>query len=388
MQQVENQDRDNQRHGNGQDHQHRRLHVAHEKEDDDAGQQCPRDDVVYQVRNRIVEQFGLVARDGELHVRIVVAELPELLVELVLELRHAGVCLLDDRQRHGVAAVRKYHALPFAGVLDDRGQFFEAEQPAVDFQKNILYILPAVYRRLEFHVVLVFPVPDDKAPQRHVRPAQRPLDGGHGDARLAEFRLVGDNQQFRGNGAAQVDHGHLGQLLDALGDDLRGKTAQRREPVGYGMPFVPVPGRLIPPYGEVDIEGRDVGDARLDYLRALHVAGQGGRRTVDLLVHFDEQVVDVRALLEGQADNAVSFAGLAAQVGQLRQLDELLPQRGDDGFIQLPGRKPLCGDLHRDIRRVDVRHERHRQQAAADNAQDEQDDGDHRHGDRPVEKFA
>lgn len=123
-------------------------------------------------------------------------------------------------------------------------------------------------------------------------------------------------------------------------------------------------------------------------LRALHVAGQGGRRTVDLLVHFDEQVVDVRALLEGQADNAVSFAGLAAQVGQLRQLDELLPQRGDDGFIQLPGRKPLCGDLHRDIRRVDVRHERHRQQAAADNAQDEQDDGDHRHGDRPVEKFA
>ena len=118
------------------------------------------------------------------------------------------------------------------------------------------------------------------------------------------------------------------------------------------------------------------------------VAGQGGRRTVDLLVHFDEQVVDVRALLEGQADNAVSFAGLAAQVGQLRQLDELLPQRGDDGFIQLPGRKPLCGDLHRDIRRVDVRHERHRQQAAADNAQDEQDDGDHRHGDRPVEKFA
>ena len=267
-------------------------------------------------------------------------------------------------------------------------QFLEAEQPAVDFQKNILYILPAVYRRPEFHVVLVFPVPDDKAPQRHVRPAQRPLDGGDGDARLAEFRLVGDNQQFRGNGAAQVDHGHLGQLLDALGDDLRGETAQRREPVGYGMPFVPVPGRLIPPYGEVDIEGRDVGDARLDYLRALHVAGQGGRRTVDLLVHFDEQVVDVRALLEGQADNAVSFPGLAAQVGQLRQLDELLPQRGDDGFIQLPGRKSLRGDLHRDIRRVDVRHERHRQQAAADDAQDEQDDGDHRHGDRPVEKFA
>lgn len=171
-----------------------------------------------------------------------------------------------------------------------------------------------------------------------------PSTGGHGDARLAEFRLVGDNQQFRGNGAAQVDHGYLGQLLDAFGDDLRGKTAQRREPIGYGMPFVPVPGRLIPPYGEVDIEGRDVGDARLDYLRALHVAGQGGRRTVDLLVHFDEQVVDVRALLEGQADNAVSFAGLAAQVGQLRQLDELLPQRGDDGFIQLPGPKaPVRG---------------------------------------------
>ena len=164
------------------------------------------------------------------------------------------------------------------------------------------------------------------------------------DGRRKCGRIVVE-QQFRGNGAAQVDHGYLGQLLDAFGDDLRGKTAQRREPIGYGMPFVPVPGRLIPPYGEVDIEGRDVGGAGLDDLRALQVAGQRGDRTVDLLVHFDEQVVDVRALLEGQADNAVSFAGLAAQVGQLRQLDELLPQRGDDGFIQLPGRKTVFGPV-------------------------------------------
>ena len=385
MHQEEDQHRDDQRYRNGQDHEHRRLQVAHEEENDDAGQQGSRDDVVHQVADRIVEQFGLVARDRELHVRIVPADLAQLFVKLLLEFRHPGVGLFHDGQRHGVAAVREDHPLPFAGVFDDPGELLQTEQPSVDFQEDVLDVAPAAHHRAEFDAVLVFPVPDGQAAQRHVGLFEGALDGAHRNPRLPQFRFVGDDQQFGGHRAAQVRHRHFGQLLDALGDHLRGEAAQGRKVVRHRVQFVPGTGGPFAAHGQVDVEGRDVRGAGLDHLRTFQVARQGGDRAVDLFVDLDEQVVDVRTLLEGQADDAAAFPGFAAEVRELRQLDQLLAQRRDDRFVQLPRRESLRRNLDGDIWRVDVRNERNRQQTAADDAQDDQDHGDHRHGNGPVE---
>lgn len=42
------------------------------------------------------------------------------------------------------------------------------------------------------------------------------------------------------------------------------------------------------------------------------------------LIDFDEEVVDIASLFERQTDDAVSFARFAAQIHQLRQLNELI----------------------------------------------------------------
>ena len=316
------------------------------------------------------------------------AELAEELVQFALELRHAGVGLFHDGQRDRVASVGEDRALPFAGVFDHLRQVPDTEEPSVDLQEDPFDVLPVGQHRAELHAVLVLAVADREAAQRDVGPLEGAFDRRDRDACLPQFRLVRDDEDFGRHAAAHVHHRHLGQLFDALGDDLRGEAAQGREPLRYGVQLVLRGGGAFVPDGEVDVEGRDVGGAGLDDLRALQVAGQRGDRTVDLLVHFDEQVVDVRPLLEGEADDGAAFAGVAADVRKLRELDELPAEGYDDRLVQLARRDALRRNLDGDVGRVYVGHERHGQQAAAHDAQDDQDDGDHRHGDGPVEKSA
>ena len=113
--------------------------------------------------------------------------------------------------------------------------------------------------------------------------------------------------------------------------------------------------------GEIDVESGNVGCTRLDDLRAFQVARQRGDGAVDFLIDFDEEVVDIASLFERQTDDAVSFARFAAQIHQLRQLNELLTQRCDDRFVELACRDTLRGNLDRDIGCIDVGHERDRQ---------------------------
>ena len=246
-------------------------------------------------------------------------------------------------------------------MFDNVGQFLEAEQASVDLQKDVLDVAATAHYRTELHAILVLAVADREAAQRHVGLLKGAFDRTHRNPRLPQFCFVGDNQQFGGHRAAQVHHRHFGQLLDALGDHLRGKTAQGRKFVRHRMQFIPRSGRTLAPHRQVDIEGRNVRNAGLDHLGAFQIARQGGDRTVDLFVDLDKQVVDIRPLFEREADDAAALAGLAAKIGQLRELDQLLAQRRDDRLVQLPRRSTLRRNLDRDIGRVDIRDEGNRQ---------------------------
>ena len=270
-------------------------------------------------------------------------------------------------------------------MLRDAGQIAQPEQAAVDPEEEALDLLAARHGLPEPDAVLVFAVADRQTARRKVGRAERLFDLGVRQPGLTQFGLVGNDQQFGFDAAAQVDHRHLGQLFDAFGDDLRGEAAQCCEVVGDGMQLVGRIGRTLPAQGEVDVEGRDVRGARLDDPRALQIARQRTDRPVDAFVDLDEEVVDVGSLLEGQTDDAAPLAGFAAQVDQLRELDELLAQGCEDRFVELAGRRAARRNLHRDVGGVDVGHERHGQQAAAHDAQDDEHGRDHRHGDGSVE---
>ena len=289
------------------------------------------------------------------------SELVELFLNLLFEFRHAGIGLFDHGQRDGAAPVRGDHALSFAGMFDHTRQFFEPKQPAVDFEEDVLDIVLSAYCRPELDVVLVFAVAYGEATERDIRSFESLLDIVHRDTGLSEFGLVGQHEQFGRDAPAQVDHGHFGELLDAFGDDLGGEAAQRGKLLGYGEQFVPVGGRVFVAQGEIDVESGNVGCTRLDDLRAFQVARQRGDGAVDFLIDFDEEVVDIASLFERQTDDAVSFARFAAQIHQLRQLNELLTQRCDDRFVELACRDTLRGNLDRDIGCIDVGHERDRQ---------------------------
>ena len=69
------------------------------------------------------------------------------------------------------------------------------------------------------------------------------------------------------------------------------------------------------------------------------------------------------------------------------KLDELLPQRRQHRFVKLARRSSGSRNLNRNIGGIDIGNKRHGQQAAAYDAENGQNDRDHRHGDRAVEKF-
>ena len=71
---IEAEHREYQRHRHRQDHQHRRAEVPHEEEYDDARQKEGDHDVLQQVVDGIFKKLGLVSRDLEAQLRVVVPE--------------------------------------------------------------------------------------------------------------------------------------------------------------------------------------------------------------------------------------------------------------------------------------------------------------------------
>lgn len=111
-------------------------------------------------------------------------------------------------------------------MFDYARQLPETEQTAVDLQENPLDILFAAHRRLEFDAVLILSVTYGKAAERDVRTSERLLYVIHGDTGLPELRLIGQDQQLGRDASAQIDHRHLGELLDAFRDDAGGETTR------------------------------------------------------------------------------------------------------------------------------------------------------------------
>ena len=205
-------------------------------------------------------------------------------------------------------------------MLHDIGQLLEPEQASLDLEEHLLHIALASGNGAELDIVLVFAVAYREAPQRYVHAAQGVFHVAYRNAGLPQALLVGNYKQLRRDSARDIDHCHLGELFDAFGYHLRGKTAQLDKLIRHGMQLVePVRLRLLLER-HVDIESGNVRGTGLYNLRTFYLARQGRCTTVDLFVNLDEDIVYVRALLERQLYRTAAFARLAAYIRKLRYL--------------------------------------------------------------------
>ena len=295
---MEDQKSDDQRDGDSQNHQQRRAHIAHKEEDDNTRQYDTYQDIIYEVIDRVVQQFRLVACDGKLHIGIVLGEVLQLLIQGLLQIRHTGIRLLDNSKCNGIPAVRSNHTLSLAGMFHDTGQLTQAEQAVIDLQEELLHILCRGGDTLKLNIILILAITDSKAAERDIHTTQRALHICHRDTRLTQQRFIRDNKQLRINASTHIDHSNFFQLLDALGYDLLGKAAKFKELIRYGVQFIARSRALLTTQRHIDIEGRDIRSTRLQHLRALDITRQRGGCAVNLFVNLDKKIIQISSLLK------------------------------------------------------------------------------------------
>ena len=370
---VEDEHRYDQRHRDGHGDQQRRAEVLHEQEDDHAHQRHGQDDVQQEVAYGVVQQLGLVAGHREGHLRVVLLELSELLIDAFPELGHARLALLDDGQHDGLRAVRAGQSRAGRLVLQHFRDVLYLQLPLSGREPDVSDVLARGRERAELDVVMILPVAYGEVREHDVGGVDAVLELAHADAEPCQGLLVGHDEDLAVRSAADVHHRHFRELLDALGDDVLGELAHLQE----------VPAAVLE--GHVDVEGRDVRRAGLEHLRALD-AGQRSHRAVNLLVDLDVEIVDVPAFLEGQGHRRAAVHGLGADVLQVAYLHEALPQWFDHGVVHLARGHVRGGDLDRHVRDVHIGDERHGQPPDADDAQYDEHQQHHRHGDASVKE--
>ena len=130
--------------------------------------------------------------------------------------------------------------------------------------------------------------------------------------------------------------------------------------------------------GNVQVERRDVGGAGLEHLRAGYVR-KGGHAPVDLLVDLYEKVAYVRAVTEGEPDGSATVLRLTDYILQPVDLDELLAKGSQDGLVHLPGGEVGRRGLDRYVGDINLGNQGDRKKAHADEPQDDDNEGYHRH---------
>ena len=371
---IEDEEGDHQRDRDRERHQQRRSEILHEEEDHHDVQQDGHQDVQEQVADGVVQQLGLVAGHREHHLRIVLAEMVQLLGDALLEVGHPGLALLDHGHHHGVAPVAAREARPGRLALHHAGDVLHLEDALPHLEVDIGDVFAGGGERVELDIVVILPVADREVGEVDVGCGDALLELSQRHAQARERLEVRDHEDLAVHPAAQVHHRHFRELLDALRDDILGEFAHPQEVASF------VAER------HVDVEGRDVRGAGLEDLGPVD-ARERAHRAVDHLVNLDIEQVDVLALFEREGHRGAAVLGLGADVLEVGDLHEALAQRPDDGVVELARRQLGRARLDGHVRDVHLRDQRHRQAADADEAQHHEDQQDHRDGDGTVQQL-
>ena len=353
----------------------RGLHIPQEKHRHKADEHEAQREVLPQVGNRIVQQFRLVAADGEINVRVDMPEILHCPHKRVLHVIHILVRLLDDGKAHRPFAVREGHPLLLHRHDADTAEVLQLHDAVALAQVYILHVLSRAQQRGEFYIVLIVSVTHRHAARLHVIGGESRLDVLDGQPHHRQFAGIGHNLNLPFQQARHVHHSHFRQLLDATFDHGLGKLAQVKE-------------RLLPHalrsavvlQRQVQVEHGDVRRAGLHHFRAFRLFGEVAHRRVYLLVHLDEGEVRIRAVLKGKADNARPVPRFAADILQHGDLHQLAPQRPHHRIFQLARRSVGGGYLHRDLRNGDIRKQRHGQRGIRHQPDDKAGGESHQYG--------
>ena len=189
-------------------------------------------------------------------------------------------------------------------------------------------------------------------------------------AQLRKFSGIGKHQNLLVHRAAHIHHGHLGQLLDAFGDDFPAKTAELRK-------------RAARRQGDIDKEGWNVRGAGLHHLRAVHI-GQKPHGPVYLFIDFDKKQVDIGPVVETEFERGAAVPCLTHDILKGAHLNQLTAKRGHHAPVHLAGRHRRGRCLDRDVGNIHFRNQRHRQQSDGYQAQDHYHEKGHGHRYGPV----
>ena len=191
IKQVEKEETGDDTHRHAQPDHDRAPHIAQEKDRDNKDEEETKRQVLLQVRDRIVEQFGLVARDRELNIGIDLREIIGHLSQGLFHVGHVLVGLLDDREGNGPLAIRKGITIRLARHHLNLGQILELIESVVAFQVNIPDIIRRTEQRRDLDIILIIAVANRQVARLHVVGRQGLLQVGLREVGHPQFLHVG-----------------------------------------------------------------------------------------------------------------------------------------------------------------------------------------------------
>lgn len=331
-------------------------------------------EILLQVGNGIIQQFGLVAGNAEVDVGINGGKVIRHFAQGSFQLIHALVGLLDDGQCHGPFPVGHGNTRFLFRHDGYFSQVFQLEDTAVLAQIDLADVVERTQQGRELDVVFVVAVAHGHTARFDVVVGQCRFQFLQGDARCLQFVHVRHDLQLPANDAGHIHHGHFGQLFDAAFDDVLGKLAQ-----------VEKGGFVVRTFqGQVQTKDRYVGGACLDYARTFHFAWQRTHGSIYLFIDFDESQVGIGTELKAQADHSVSVAGFTLDVFQAGHLHKLLADGFHQGVFQFSGGSVLAGNLYGDFRDGNVGQQRYGNGEVSHQSDDEAGRECHQHRDRTL----
>ena len=295
-QQLECQQRDEQRQWDGQCHQHSQAPLTHKEQQDQQGKKGCRQKVPLQIVDRIRQQFRLVSSYVKFQIRISFLQVGNHIVHLALQLIHLCIILLDDAQGNAILPIMPDDVSAYGRMLLYLTQVLELEHPPLMVDINIAYIIHRQNLTVEMHIILVNAISHRKGRQSDVILSQGSLQLLHRDAQSRQFVRIRHTLNLGCSQSAHIHHGCGRQLLQATAHHISGKVAQLGKLCRSLLP------RWFTTERDVEEKGRNIRSTRLDDLGTNHILRHISHRHVDFLIYLDEKHVDVGTRLKLQQD--------------------------------------------------------------------------------------
>ena len=236
-----------------------------------------------QVRNCIVQKFGLITADAEFNIRIHLPEVIHGTGNGLFHIIHILVRLLDDGKCHDALAVTHGYTRLFGR---DNGYLAEVTQADYSFpftQKDVLHILPGTQQSGEFDIIFVIAIPYRHAAGFHIVASQHVFHIRQRQSQHSQLIRIGHNLQLLLHHTGNIHHRHLGQLFDTTLDDVFSKTAQFKKST-----VIPTAVCAIILQRQIQIEYGNIRSTRLHHFGTFGILGEIVHRGINLFIHFDK----------------------------------------------------------------------------------------------------